>query len=59
MLGDTVEVILDAGTAPGLIPSTIVDATGAEPRLLRVGVVSPEELNTLLQEHGVEVVDEG
>ena len=59
MLGDKVEVILDGGQAPGLIPSTIVDATGSEPRVLRVGAVSVEELNAILEEHGVEVVDEG
>jgi tRNA threonylcarbamoyl adenosine modification protein (Sua5/YciO/YrdC/YwlC family) len=59
MLGDKVEVILDAGTAPGLTPSTIVDATGPQPRLLRAGALSPEELDQLLEEHGVRVVDEG
>jgi L-threonylcarbamoyladenylate synthase len=55
MLGDKVEVILDGGQTPGLVPSTIVDATGSEPRVLRVGAVSIEELNAILQEHGVEV----
>ncbi|HET7689384.1 MAG TPA: L-threonylcarbamoyladenylate synthase [Nocardioidaceae bacterium] len=55
MLGDKVEVILDGGSAPGLVPSTIVDATGATPRLLRLGAVSVDELNSLLEPHGVEV----
>jgi len=55
MLGDKVEVILDGGQAPGLVPSTIVDATGSEPRVLRAGAISVEELNAILQEHGVEV----
>jgi L-threonylcarbamoyladenylate synthase len=59
MLGDRVEVILDGGQAPGLIPSTIVDATGSAPRVLRVGAVSIDELNAIIEPHGVEVVDEG
>jgi tRNA threonylcarbamoyl adenosine modification protein (Sua5/YciO/YrdC/YwlC family) len=58
MLGDLVEVILDAGEARGLVPSTIIDATGATPRVLRVGAVSVQELNALLEQHGVEVVAE-
>jgi L-threonylcarbamoyladenylate synthase len=59
MLGDKVEVILDGGHAPGLVPSTIVDATGPAPRVLRVGAVSVEELNAILEDHGVKVVDDG
>ncbi len=59
MLGDKVEVILDSGTAPGLVPSTIVDATGSAPRVLRVGAVSVEELNSLIEHLGVALVDEG
>jgi L-threonylcarbamoyladenylate synthase len=39
-LGDVVSVYLDGGPCPGDVPSTIVDLTGATPRLLRVGVVS-------------------
>ena len=39
-LGDVVSVYLDGGPCVGDIPSTIVDLTGATPRLLRLGVVS-------------------
>jgi len=39
-LGDVVSVYLDGGPCPGDVPSTIVDLTGATPRLLRLGVVS-------------------
>ena len=39
-LGDVVSVYLDGGPCAGDIPSTIVDLTGATPRLLRLGVVS-------------------
>ncbi|MGH9127102.1 MAG: L-threonylcarbamoyladenylate synthase [Acidimicrobiales bacterium] len=35
-LGTRVEIVLDAGTCAGS-PSTVVDCTGAEPRLLRLG----------------------
>lgn len=57
MLGDDVSVILDSGPAQGVIPSTILDATGAQPRLLRLGAVATEELNRLLEPHGVEIED--
>ena len=59
MLGDAVAVLLDAGEAPGSIPSTIIDATTATPRVLRVGAVSVEELNAIVEHLGVEIVDEG
>ena len=39
-LGDAVAVYLDGGPCPADVPSTIVDLTGATPRLLRAGVVS-------------------
>lgn len=38
-LGPLVEVVLDAGDCAGE-PSTVVDCTGAEPRLLRAGRIS-------------------
>jgi tRNA A37 threonylcarbamoyladenosine synthetase subunit TsaC/SUA5/YrdC len=46
-LGDLVEVYLDGGPAAGLLPSTIVDVTGARPRLLRPGAISLAELRTV------------
>ena len=38
-LGDHVDLLLDGGPSPGGLPSTIVDATGDEPLLLRPGAV--------------------
>jgi L-threonylcarbamoyladenylate synthase len=38
-LGDRVDYVVDAGDAPGLAPSTIVDVRTAEPRLVRAGAV--------------------
>lgn len=39
-LGSRLDVVLDAGTTPGGPPSTIVDVTGPEPRLIRAGAIS-------------------
>jgi L-threonylcarbamoyladenylate synthase len=43
-LGGKVAVILDGGPASGGVPSTMVDVTGAMPRLLRSGVIGVEKL---------------
>ena len=52
MLGDAVEVIVDAGTTPGADASTIVDCTGTEGRILRRGAISLDELNAVLEPLG-------
>jgi L-threonylcarbamoyladenylate synthase len=36
---DAIDVLIDAGPTPAGLPSTIVDATGEAPRLVRAGVV--------------------
>jgi L-threonylcarbamoyladenylate synthase len=38
--GDSVNLLIDGGRAPGGKPSTIVDATGSVPRVLRQGVLN-------------------
>lgn len=43
-LGDRVEVYLDGGPSRGGVHSTIVDATGTPPRIVRAGALSREEL---------------
>ena len=48
MLGDSVDVYLDAGPTPGPIPSTIVDATGATLRVLRLGLIGMEQLREVV-----------
>jgi tRNA A37 threonylcarbamoyladenosine synthetase subunit TsaC/SUA5/YrdC len=55
MLGEDVGLIIDAGPVDGGEASTIIDATGAEPRLLRLGALPVEKLNTVLAPHGVSV----
>jgi len=59
MLGPSVAVILDDGPTPGPEPSTIVDVTGPQGRILRMGAVSLERLNDIVASIGVEIVDEG
>jgi tRNA A37 threonylcarbamoyladenosine synthetase subunit TsaC/SUA5/YrdC len=48
MLGEAVRVILDGGPTPGPLPSTIVDCTGEQGRLLRSGVVPLATLNEVV-----------
>jgi L-threonylcarbamoyladenylate synthase len=43
-LGESVEVYLDDGPSGEAAPSSIVDLTGAVPRLLRAGAISEERL---------------
>ena len=59
MVGESVEVIVDAGTTLGAEASTIVDCTGSEGRILRRGAISFDELNAVLEPLGVSLTDEG
>ncbi|MCW2851626.1 MAG: Translation factor [Nocardioides sp.] len=59
MLGDAVEVTIDAGESPGGEASTIVDVTGSQGRVLRRGALSLERLNEVLEPHGATLTDEG
>ena len=58
MLGTSVEVVVDGGEAPAGEASTIVDAT-AEGRVLRLGALSLEQLNAVVEPLGVTLTDEG
>jgi tRNA threonylcarbamoyl adenosine modification protein (Sua5/YciO/YrdC/YwlC family) len=57
MLAAHVSVILDAGPTVDDRPSTIVDCTGDQPRMLRAGAIPLEELRTLLAGSGVALDD--
>lgn len=48
MLGDAVSVYLDAGASGHADPSTIVDLTGAVPRLLRAGAIPVHKIRTVV-----------
>ncbi len=58
MLTDSVATYLDAGESPGGVASTILDATGAHPVLLREGALSVAELNEVLTPLGCALADE-
>ncbi|HWU20253.1 MAG TPA: L-threonylcarbamoyladenylate synthase [Nocardioides sp.] len=55
MLGGSVSVVIDAGTSPGGEPSTIIDATGDRPRLLRAGAIPVAELDAALLDLAITV----
>ncbi|HEX6498229.1 MAG TPA: L-threonylcarbamoyladenylate synthase [Micromonosporaceae bacterium] len=46
--GDRVSVYLEAGPSPDLVPSTIVDVTGARPRVVRAGAIPLEKLRDVV-----------
>jgi L-threonylcarbamoyladenylate synthase len=47
-LGATVDILVDAGPTPGGPPSTIVDATGSLPVLVRAGAIAWSEIERYL-----------
>ncbi len=51
-LGERIDLILDAGDAPGGAPSTIVDVRGGAPRLVRAGAVAWDRVLESLTERG-------
>ena len=59
MLGESVAVLLDDGRTPGPQPSTIVDVTAAQGRVLRLGALPLDRLNEVVGPLGVEITDEG
>jgi L-threonylcarbamoyladenylate synthase len=48
-LGGVLDLLLDSGTTPGGPPSTIVDVTREEMRLIRAGAVSWEDVKACAQ----------
>ncbi len=48
-----IDLYLDAGTLPPSKPSTVIDATGAELRILREGAVSADAIRGVFPELGV------
>ncbi len=47
-LDGRVALIIDGGTTPGGVPSTVVDCTGDEPRILRAGPITLHEIQSIL-----------
>jgi L-threonylcarbamoyladenylate synthase len=51
-LGGALPLIADGGPTPGPVPSTIVDCTQGEPRLLRAGALAWERITAELSANG-------
>ena len=47
-LGAHVALVIDGGRADGSLASTLLDLTGATPRLLRAGVVTAEAIESVI-----------
>ncbi len=47
-LGGRIAMILDGGRCQGGVPSTVLDLTGPEPRLLRAGPITLEQVRSVL-----------
>jgi L-threonylcarbamoyladenylate synthase len=47
-LGGRIDLIIDGGTTPGGVPSTLVDCTGKELKILREGPISLQEIRLKL-----------
>ncbi len=47
-LDGRVELVLDGGAVPGGVPSTVVDCTQDQPKILRQGAISSEEIQRAL-----------
>ncbi len=47
-LENRVDLVIDGGACPGGVPSSVVDCTGAEPRILREGAITREMIQKAL-----------
>jgi L-threonylcarbamoyladenylate synthase len=47
--GEQIDMVIDCGKTPGSLPSTIIDATGSRPFVVRHGVLPEEEIARALQ----------
>ena len=54
-LGQRIDLVLDGGPARGGIPSTVVDCSGVEVRVLRQGAIDEKTLSEALHESGIQL----
>jgi L-threonylcarbamoyladenylate synthase len=54
-LGEAIDLVLDGGPAPGGPASTIVDCTGARPKVVRVGAVPVDRVAAILAAAGIDL----
>jgi L-threonylcarbamoyladenylate synthase len=59
MLGDRIDLLVDTGPTPGGRPSTIVDATANEPRLVRAGAIEWDAIERCLRGFGLDGTTRG
>ncbi len=52
-LGGRIDLVLNGGPARGGVPSTVVDCSGPEPRVLRSGAIPASELHAALEKAGI------
>jgi L-threonylcarbamoyladenylate synthase len=52
-LGDAIDLVIDGGPAHGGPASTVIDCTGAMPRVLRVGAIPVQRVVAILDSAGV------
>lgn len=48
-LGEMLDMVIDGGNCPGGIESTVVDVTGAVPRIVRTGAISGREIDAVVR----------
>src|SRR5262249_47427923 len=48
LLGDRIDLLVDSGVTPGGAPSTILDATGDVPLLVRAGAIDMASISAAL-----------
>jgi len=53
-LNNRIPLILDGGKCPGGIPSTVIDCSTEEIRVLRQGMIDPIEIEAVLRKSGVD-----
>jgi tRNA A37 threonylcarbamoyladenosine synthetase subunit TsaC/SUA5/YrdC len=58
MLGEECSVLVDAGPSPTGEASTIVDVTGNQGRVLRLGALGLDQLNAVVEPLGATLVGE-
>ncbi len=49
-LGGRIELIIDGGPTPVGVPSTVVDCTGGQVKILRLGAIAAQEIQRLVAE---------
>jgi L-threonylcarbamoyladenylate synthase len=53
LFGDAVDLVLDGGPSTDPTPSTVVDCTTPQPRILRVGAIDERRIEGVLRQAGV------